>query len=109
MRKGFAILLIISSFLTIQIFSFGSESQRQQIEIPSISPNYYGKGYRYNIQGWVYIHIEGTPYERGYQYGSLAAPEIIDMIYRWSNWIHNIGIIKILPIKNRWLPKGWLR
>jgi len=31
-----------------------------------------GKGYRYNIQGWVYIHIEGEPYERGYQYGYLA-------------------------------------
>ena len=33
-----------------------------------ISSGNYGKGYRYNIQGWTYLHLEGTPYERGYQY-----------------------------------------
>jgi len=60
------------------------------------SINYYGKGFRYNIQGWVYIHIEGEPYERGYQYGYLASDEIIDMICRWSNFAHGIDFIKKL-------------
>lgn len=46
-----------------------------------ISSGKYGKGYRYNVQGWVYIHIEGEPYERGYQYGYLASAEIVDMIH----------------------------
>ena len=84
-----------------------------------ISPNYlsfetnldvttsgiYEKGYRYNIQGWVYVHIEGEPYERGYQYGVLASNEILDMIQRWSNLAHDIKFMKLFLIKN--LPKNY--
>jgi len=65
----------------------------------------YEKGFRYNIQGWVYIHIEGEPYERGYQYGYLASYEIIDMIQRWSNLGHDIKFMKLFLIKN--LPKNY--
>src|SRR4051812_472329 len=36
----------------------------------------YGKGYRYPRAGWVVLHIEGEPYERGVQHGRLMAPEI---------------------------------
>lgn len=36
----------------------------------------YGPGYRFEENGWVYIHIEGKPYERGFQHGYLAAPEL---------------------------------
>jgi len=36
----------------------------------------HGKGYRFEHNGWVYIHIEGAPFERGEQHGYLAAPEI---------------------------------
>ena len=53
----------------------------------------YDKGFRFNIQGWIYLHIEGEPYERGYQHGYLLADEIIDIINRWSN---------IFPQKNSW-------
>ena len=35
-----------------------------------------GKAFRFEEQGWIYLHIEGAPYERGWQYGSLAAAEI---------------------------------
>ncbi|NMB79648.1 MAG: hypothetical protein GYA23_11210 [Methanomicrobiales archaeon] len=35
-----------------------------------------GKGYRFDVNGWVYLHTEGAPYERGYQHGYLLAPEI---------------------------------
>ena len=48
----------------------------------------YSEGYRYNIQGWIYLHIEGEPYDRGYQHGYLLSNEIIDMLNRWSNIIH---------------------
>jgi outer membrane protein assembly factor BamB len=53
----------------------------------------YDKGFRFNIQGWIYLHIEGEPNERGYQHGYLLADEIIDIINRWSN---------IFPQKNSW-------
>src|SRR5262249_11180161 len=36
----------------------------------------YGLAYRYPQAGWVVLHIEGEPYERGYQHGRLMAPEI---------------------------------
>lgn len=36
----------------------------------------YGKGYRFDKNGWVYIHIEGDPQERGFQHGYLVAPEL---------------------------------
>ena len=36
----------------------------------------FGPAYRYPQAGWIVLHIEGEPYERGYQHGRLLAPEI---------------------------------
>ncbi|MBN9119151.1 MAG: hypothetical protein J0I06_08325 [Planctomycetes bacterium] len=36
----------------------------------------YGPGYRYPQAGWIVLHVEGEPYERGYQQGRLLAKEI---------------------------------
>ena len=36
----------------------------------------FGPAYRYPTGGWIYLHIEGEPYERGYQHGYLLAREI---------------------------------
>src|SRR3954463_13628915 len=36
----------------------------------------YEAGYRYPQAGWIVLHIEGEPYERGVQHGRLLAPEI---------------------------------
>src|SRR5437870_4301597 len=36
----------------------------------------YGRSYRYPQAGWIVLHIEGAPYERGVQHGRLLAPEI---------------------------------
>lgn len=36
----------------------------------------YEKGYRYNQAGWIVVHVEGDPYDRGVQHGRLLAPEI---------------------------------
>ncbi|MBI1850197.1 MAG: hypothetical protein HYR85_07615 [Planctomycetes bacterium] len=42
----------------------------------------YGPGYRYDQAGWVYLHIEGEPYERGYQHGWLLSKEIEGFVGR---------------------------
>jgi len=42
----------------------------------------YGPAYRYPIGGWIYVHIEGKPYERGYQHGRLMAKEIPQYMQR---------------------------
>src|SRR5436190_16158973 len=36
----------------------------------------YKDGYRYPQAGWVVLHVEGEPYQRGYQHGRLLAKEI---------------------------------
>src|SRR5260370_27397473 len=36
----------------------------------------YGPAYRFPQAGWIVLHIEGAPYERGYQHGRLLAPQI---------------------------------
>src|SRR5271155_55243 len=40
----------------------------------------YERAYRYPQAGWIVLHIEGEPYERGYQHGRLMAPEIVRFV-----------------------------
>jgi len=42
----------------------------------------FGPAYRYPTGGWIYLHIEGQPYERGYQHGHLMAKEIVQYMER---------------------------
>jgi hypothetical protein len=36
------------------------------------------QGYRFERAGWIYVHLEGTPHDIGFQHGYLLAPEIAD-------------------------------
>ena len=76
-RAGYPVIVIVLLSAILIPTSLGKNDENG---MQVISSGQYGKGYRYNIQGWVYIHIEGGPYERGYQYGYLASSEIVDMI-----------------------------
>jgi len=38
------------------------------------------KAYRYDKNGWIFLHIEGEPYERGFQRGYLTANEIDEFL-----------------------------
>lgn len=58
----------------------GPARARQEYGPDPASVQRSGKGYRYGQDGWVVLHIEGEPYERGYQHGKLLAPEIVDYI-----------------------------
>ena len=49
-----------------------------QYSIDSASVERFGPAYRYPQSGWIVIHIEGAPYERGYQHGHLLAQEIVE-------------------------------
>jgi hypothetical protein len=40
------------------------------------SIQWHEKGYRYTQAGWIVVHVEGDPYPRGYQQGTLLATEI---------------------------------
>jgi len=45
----------------------------------------FGPAYRYPASGWIYLHIEGKPYERGYQHGYLMAREIPEYLERCAH------------------------
>ena len=47
----------------------------------------YGPAYRYPAAGWIYLHIEGKPYERGYQHGHLMAREIPEYLERCASML----------------------
>lgn len=93
MRKIYCILLVYLLISTVLFSASISIASTEDLKVKSFEK--YGKAYRYNINGWIYLYIEGEPYERGFQHGYLLAPEIIDMITRWSNVIHNGPIINM--------------
>ena len=64
--------------------------------IPAETVRWFNNGFRYDDQGWIFLHIEGAPYERGYQYGNLIAEELIE-------YINKIGIQQNKDIPS----KGW--
>ncbi len=43
-----------------------------------------GDGYRFEDRGWIFVHIEGPPYERGFQHGALLAEEIAEYARKLS-------------------------
>ena len=45
-----------------------------------VSVTRHGPAWRYPQAGWHVVHIEGAPYERGYQHGKLLAAEIVEYI-----------------------------
>jgi hypothetical protein len=49
---------------------------------PAATVRTFGPAYRYPSAGWIYLHIEGQPYERGYQHGHLMAREIPEYLDR---------------------------
>ena len=44
---------------------------------PEADPRLRGS-YRFDQNGWIYIHLQGTPEQIGFQHGYLLAPEIAD-------------------------------
>ncbi|GLH71847.1 hypothetical protein GETHLI_03490 [Geothrix limicola] len=48
--------------------------------IPMQTVRWAGKGFRYEMGGWTFLHIEGAPYARGRQHGELMADEIVRYI-----------------------------
>jgi len=45
--------------------------------VPLDTVRWADDGYRYDDRGWIFVHIEGKPYQRGYQFGYLVADEIV--------------------------------
>jgi hypothetical protein len=48
---------------------------------------------REDKNGWIYVHLEGTPSQIGFQHGYLLAPEIDDAIKMFAFYFEN-GAVK---------------
>ena len=69
-----------------------SEVKLEKVEdvtafIPMETVRWAGKGFRYEMGGWTFLHIEGTPYARGRQHGELMADEIV-------RYMTKLGVLK---------------
>ena len=71
MKLRILCLLLVSALIFGVACSAGPSSELTNSEKVS-----FDKGYRYEENGWVFVHIEGAPYERGLQHGYLLAEEI---------------------------------
>ena len=70
-------------FEGIQLNAISSENEwpvREAVET-------FGPAYRYPAAGWIHLHIEGQPFERGYQHGHLMAREIPEYLERCASML----------------------
>ncbi|MDD3492612.1 MAG: PQQ-binding-like beta-propeller repeat protein [Candidatus Thermoplasmatota archaeon] len=95
MRRPVAFVIVLLLLPTLTAALPPDVSLYSNEAVPDVSENAvnYQSGYRYNVQGLIYVHIRGNDYQRGYQHGYLLYPEIMDMLYRWSNTIHNCPLV----------------
>lgn len=62
-----------------------AEAQQQttakpQFEVDPVAVQRFGSGWKRPQAGWLVLHIEGSPHDRGFQHGRLLAREIVDYI-----------------------------
>ena len=77
-RKTF---LIFSYVLTVLILSGCGQKDISVINQGPLTTQEYqwlAKAYRQDVNGWIFLHIEGKPFEVGFQRGYLTAGEIDD-------------------------------
>src|ERR1700752_4580288 len=70
MRRMAAILVVCGATLAASVAAS---------TMPKVDPRMKGAFRRPAVNGWTYVHLEGTPGEIGYQHGYLLSNEIQDM------------------------------
>ena len=75
-RKSLLKVVVIGVFTLGLAIGVSSAEIEAATEKGTTKVTEYGKGYRFDKNGWIYVHIEGKPYERGFQHGYLVASEL---------------------------------
>jgi hypothetical protein len=73
MKKSFVILPVV-------LFLIAISSLLSAQDLTNKEKAWLAKAYRHDENGWIILHIEGAPFERGFQRGYLTAPEIDDFL-----------------------------
>jgi hypothetical protein len=59
------------------------------VELTAVQKQWLAKAERHEKAGWIYLHIEGAPQQRGFQHGYLLAKEIAEAIrVTAAQWQH---------------------
>lgn len=76
LSAGTIVLLVCAALLlvTSPISSTAVAESQSQVD------RHLQKAYRFEQNGWVYVHLEGSPSDIGFQHGYLLAPEIADAL-----------------------------
>src|SRR5262249_26222107 len=72
-RLGLLLLACCALLLSAAVYARAATPDSQPDPKPA---QRHGPAYRYPQAGWIVLHIEGEPYERGYQHGKLLSSEI---------------------------------
>src|SRR6266851_2887377 len=75
-RVGSLVFVMATLGLLVPGLAYTASPASTEFQPDPQSVQRYGPAYRYPHAGWIVLHIEGEPYERGYQHGRLLAPEI---------------------------------
>ena len=60
---------VLAAFSSLALMVFIVPRAAADFEPDPVSVQYYEAAYRFPQAGWIVLHIEGQPYERGYQQG----------------------------------------
>src|SRR5262249_52561797 len=78
------VLLTFAGFVWSPLQAATLSSEQQQC---------VARGHRFERHGWIYLHVEGGPKERGLQHGYLLAPEIAEGVRATrATWEYQSGM-----------------
>ena len=61
--------------------------------LTAVQQSWLSQAHRHEKAGWIYVHIEGTPQERGFQHGYLLAKEIAECLrVARAKWRHDSSL-----------------
>jgi hypothetical protein len=71
--------LAVSAVISV-IWLVAPEYRADGSDLPPADSGVFDKAHRFEKHGWIYVHLEGSPEEIGYQHGSLLAREIAELL-----------------------------
>src|SRR5437763_10456097 len=83
--KSKTVTLAVIALAVLSVSAFGFAQWK-----PTISEDDRMRGsYRFDRNGWVYVHLEGSPEQIGYQHGKLLAKETEDLLRVVKPFLHH--------------------
>src|SRR5437764_15210325 len=83
--KSKTVTLTVIALAVLSVSAFRSAQWK-----PTISEDDRMRGsYRFDRNGWIYVHLEGSPEQIGYQHGKLLAKETEDLLRVINPFLHH--------------------